>query len=109
VVILELKPEFRTDPDQLSLLYISSSNGKLVPLSAVADISTDIGPLSINHTGQAISVTLSFNLLTGYSLGQAVTELNNLAANILPAGITLNYQGTAQAFQSSMAGLEYCL
>ena len=85
VVILELKPEFRTDPNQLSLLYISSSNGQLVPLSAVADVSTDIGPLSINHTGQAISVTLSFNLLNGYSLGQAVAELNNLAANILPA------------------------
>jgi hydrophobic/amphiphilic exporter-1 (mainly G- bacteria), HAE1 family len=105
VVILELKPEFRKDPKDLSLLYVPSSNGQLVPLSAVADISTDVGPLSINHTGQAISVTLSYNLLAGYSLGQSVTEINNLAANILPAGISLNYQGTAQAFQSSMKGL----
>jgi hydrophobic/amphiphilic exporter-1 (mainly G- bacteria), HAE1 family len=105
VVILELKPEFRTDPSNLSLLYVPSTSGQLVPLSAVADISTDIGPLSINHTGQAISVTLSFNLLTGYSLGQAVTEINTLGASVLPVGITLNYQGTAQAFQSSMAGL----
>jgi hydrophobic/amphiphilic exporter-1 (mainly G- bacteria), HAE1 family len=105
VVILELKPEFRKDPKDLSLLYVPSSKGQLVPLSAVADITTDVGPLSINHTGQTISVTLSYNLLSGYSLGQSVTEINNLAANILPAGISLSYQGTAQAYQSSMKGL----
>ena len=55
-MILELKPEFRTDPNNLSLLYIASTSGQLVPMSAVADVSTDIGPLTINHTGQAISV-----------------------------------------------------
>jgi HAE1 family hydrophobic/amphiphilic exporter-1 len=105
VVILELKPEFRTDPNSLSLLYVTSNNGQLVPLKAVADIETNLGPLSINHTGHSISVTLSFNLSPGFSLGQAVAEIDNLAANILPAGITYNYKGTAQAYQSSMKGL----
>ena len=105
IVILELKPEFRKDPESLSLLYVTSSSGQPVPLKTIADIKTDLGPLSINHTGQQISVTLSFNLLTGYTLGQAVTEINTLAANVLPASIACVYQGSAQAFQSSMQGL----
>ncbi len=105
VVILELKPEFRTDPNSLSLLYVTSSKGQLVPLKAVADIETNLGPLSINHTGHSISVTLSFNLSSGFSLGQASTEIDNLAANILPASITCSYKGTAEAYQSSMKGL----
>jgi hydrophobic/amphiphilic exporter-1 (mainly G- bacteria), HAE1 family len=105
IVILELKPEFRTDPEKLSMLYVTSNTGQLVPLQAVADIKTDNGPLSINHTGQEISVTLSFDLITGYTLGQAVTEINTLATSVLPASISLVYQGSAQAFESSMRGL----
>jgi HAE1 family hydrophobic/amphiphilic exporter-1 len=105
IVILELKPEFKTDPDSLSLLYVQSGNGQLVPLKAVADIKRDIGPLSINHTGHSISVTLSFNLAPGYTLGQAVDEINKMAANVLPASITCSFQGTAQVFESSMKGL----
>jgi len=105
IVIMELKPEFKTDPDSLSSLYVTSSSGQLVPLKAVADIKRDLGPLSINHTGHSISVTLSFNLSPGYTLGQAVTEVNNLSANVLPASITSNFQGTAQVYQSSMKGL----
>ena len=105
IVILELKPEFKTDPDSLSLLYVQSSNGQLVPLKAVADIKRGIGPLSINHTGHSISVTLSFNLAPGYTLGQAIDEINKMAADVLPASITCSYQGTAQVFESSMKGL----
>jgi HAE1 family hydrophobic/amphiphilic exporter-1 len=105
IVILEVKPEFKTDPDSLSLLYVQSSNGQLVPLKAVADIKRGIGPLSINHTGHSISVTLSFNLAPGYTLGQAIDEINQMAVNVLPASITCSYQGTAQVFESSMKGL----
>jgi hydrophobic/amphiphilic exporter-1 (mainly G- bacteria), HAE1 family len=104
-VILELKPEFSRDINSLGSLYLTSSNGKLVPLSAVADIKTGLGPLSISHTGHQPSVTLSFNLLSGNSLGDAVTEINKLAANVLPSTITCRLQGTAQAYQSSMQGL----
>jgi len=104
-VILELKPEFNRDIDSFSSLYMTSSNGQLVPLRAVADIKTGLGPLSISHTGHQISVTLSFNLLPGKSLGDAVNEVNTLAANVLPSTITCRLQGTAQAYQSSMQGL----
>ncbi|MDA8404841.1 MAG: efflux RND transporter permease subunit [Desulfobacteraceae bacterium] len=104
-VIMEVQPGFQQKPADLSMLYVRSDAGNLVPLSAVAGISTSLGPLSINHTGQQISVTLSFNLKQNYPLGQAVNEINKLAASVLPAGITTNFQGTAQAFQDSMQGL----
>jgi hydrophobic/amphiphilic exporter-1 (mainly G- bacteria), HAE1 family len=104
-VILEVLPDFQKQPADLSMLYVRSDTGKLVPLSAVAEIGKSLGPLSINHTGQQISVTLSFNLKQNYPLGQAVDEINILAASVLPAGITTGFQGTAQAFQDSMEGL----
>ncbi len=104
-VIMELKPEYQLDPAALSLLYITSSSGRQVPLKAVADIHKGLGPLSINHTGQQISVTLSFNLLPGYTLGQAVNEVDKLSRSVLPASITTSFQGTAQAFQDSLKGL----
>ncbi len=104
-VIIELKPEYQLDPRALSLLYVTSSTGRQVPLQAVADITKDLGPLSVNHTGQQISVTLSFNLLPGYTLGQAVSEVDTLAGTVLPASITTSFQGTAQAFQDSLKGL----
>jgi len=104
-VIMELLPEFQQDPKAMSLLYVTSGNGQQVPLNAVADIRQTLGPLSVNHTGQQISVTLSFNLLPDYPLGKAVSEINKLATSVLPASITTGFQGTAQAFQSSMQGL----
>jgi hydrophobic/amphiphilic exporter-1 (mainly G- bacteria), HAE1 family len=104
-VIIELKPEFSRDMDSLASLYLTSSNGELVPLKAVADIKTGLGPLSISHTGHQISVTLSFNLLPGASLGDAVTSVENLAAQVLFSTITCRLQGTAQAYASSMQGL----
>jgi len=104
-VILELQPEFQLDPSTLSTLYVRSSAGQLVPLGAVATLRTGLGPLSVNHSGQIPSVTLSFNLRPGASLGQAVDEVNRVAREILPATISTAFQGTAQAFQSSMQGL----
>ncbi len=104
-VILEVAPQFQKAPSDLSLLYVSSSSGQLVPLTSLADISEDLGPLAINHTGQQISVTLSFNLKPNYPLGQAVKDVDALAASTLPSTIRTSFQGTAQAFQSSIKGL----
>jgi len=104
-VILELEPRYQMDPAALAMLYVRSSSGQLVPLNALARLTQDYGPLTINHSGQLLAVTISFNLKTGYSLGDAVTALDNLARRMLPATITASFQGTAQVFQSSMKGL----
>jgi HAE1 family hydrophobic/amphiphilic exporter-1 len=104
-VILELKPEYQLDASALSLLYIRSSSGALVPLDAVAKITRGYGPLTINHSGQLPSVTVSFNLGSGFALGDAVSSLNELARRLLPPTITANFQGTAQVFESSIRNL----
>ncbi|MGH9468785.1 MAG: efflux RND transporter permease subunit [Terriglobia bacterium] len=104
-VIAELLPQYQRGPLDLSELYIRSSNGSLVPLSAVAHVTENLGPLAVNHTGQLPSVTLSFNLKPGLSLGQAVSEVQQLAHQALPASIATSFQGAAQAFQSSLSNL----
>jgi HAE1 family hydrophobic/amphiphilic exporter-1 len=104
-VIMELLPQYQMDPSALSMLYIRSSSGQLVPLNAVANLSRGVGPLSVNHLGQLPSVTISFNLRPGVALGDAVTAVDKLARATLPANISTSFQGTAQAFQSSMKGL----
>ncbi len=108
-VIMDVLPQYQRDPEALSMLYVHSSSGQLVPLSAVARISQGLGPLSINHTGQLPSVTISFNLKPGVSLGDAVAQVQKLALQTLPATVTTSFQGTAQAFQSSMKGLGWLL
>jgi hydrophobic/amphiphilic exporter-1 (mainly G- bacteria), HAE1 family len=108
-VIVELDPRFQRDPDQLSKLYVSSSKGTLVPLDAVAKLTRTVGPLSVNHSGQLPSVTISFNLKPGVSIGDAVNEITKLARENLPSTISTNFQGTAQAFQSSLQGLGFLL
>ncbi len=111
-VILEVEPQFQRDPDALGQLYITSSvtdtNGqpKLVPLSAVARLTRNLGPMSISHVGQLPSVTISFNLVPGVSLGTAVEQVQKLQAELhLPATISASFQGSAQVFQSSSQGL----
>ncbi len=104
-VIVELKPEFQLNPSALDMLYIRSVNNQLVPLSAVANVTTDVGPLTINHQGQLPAVTISFNLAPDTPLSQAVDSINQIARQTLPATITTGFQGTAQAFQKSMQGL----
>jgi hydrophobic/amphiphilic exporter-1 (mainly G- bacteria), HAE1 family len=104
-VILQVAPEFQQDPTALSMLYVRSSSGKLVPLSTVASMTTSAGPLSVSHTGQLPSVTISFNLRPGYALGDAVTAIQAAATATLPATVTTRFQGTAQAFQDSLQGL----
>jgi HAE1 family hydrophobic/amphiphilic exporter-1 len=104
-VIMELDPQFQKDPQALSLVYVRASSGQLVPLSTIARFSTTIGPTVVNHSGQLPSVTLSFNLKPGTSLGDAVTQIEKVAKATLPASVSTSFQGTAQAFQSSLQGL----
>ena len=104
-VIMELLPEFQTDLSALDLLYVRAKSGTLVPLSSVTTTKTTIGPQLVNHTGQIPSVTLSFNLREGVALGQAVTEVEQAAREVLPDGITTGFSGAAQAFQDTQRGL----
>ena len=105
-VILELKPEYQRDANSISLLYVrSKTTGQLVPLSGIANLTSTLGPLSVNHLGQLPAVTISFNLKPGFSIGDAVRQINDLARSDLPPTITTAFQGNAQAFQSSLSGL----
>jgi HAE1 family hydrophobic/amphiphilic exporter-1 len=104
-VILELLPEYQRDPAALQLLYLRAQGGNLVPLTAVASASNDVGPLSVNHSGQLPSVTLSFNLPPNVALGDAVDEVQKAARQTLPSTISTGFSGTAQAFQASQQGL----
>jgi HAE1 family hydrophobic/amphiphilic exporter-1 len=111
-VILQVAPEFQRDAAAMSMLYVRSNNipagasqGPLIPLNTVATTSTDAGPLTVSHTGQLPSVTISFNLKPGYALGDAVTAIKQTAAANVPATISTMFQGTAQAFQDSLNGL----
>ncbi|HZT30707.1 MAG TPA: multidrug efflux RND transporter permease subunit [Bryobacteraceae bacterium] len=108
-VILEVEPRYQRDPNGLSLLYVRSSAGRLVPLSAVARLSPGVGPLTVPHLGQLPSVTISFNLKPGASLGEAVDQVEELARNTLPDTISTSFQGVAQAFQSSLKGMGFLL
>jgi len=111
-VVFEVLPQFQRDPDALGQLYITSSqtgtNGlpKLIPLSAVAKLTRTVGPTSISHVGQLPSVTISFNLAPGVSLGTAVTQLQKIETQMqLPVTITGSFQGAAAVFQSSFRGM----
>ena len=105
-VILELEPQYQDSPEALSLLHVRSGPGALVPLSAVARIEHGISPLIVTHQGQLPSVTLSFNLKKGVALSQAIEEVNKVVAELrIPPTLIGSFQGTAQAFQSSLAGM----
>jgi len=105
-VILELAPQFQADPAILAKLHVRSTSGKLVALDTVVTATRNSQALTVNHQGQLPSVTISFNLLPGVSLGQAVDRIKVLEDELqLPASLTTRLQGTAQAFQSSAQGL----
>jgi HAE1 family hydrophobic/amphiphilic exporter-1 len=104
-VVLQVEKRFQSDPDMLSELYVHSSSGQLVPLSAVSKFTTGVGPLTVNHSGQLPSVTMSFDLDSGVALGQVVGEVQHLAESMLPISVTTSFQGSAQAFQQSLTGL----
>ncbi|HEY3114178.1 MAG TPA: efflux RND transporter permease subunit [Gemmatimonadaceae bacterium] len=105
MVIMELLPQFQQDVNALRMLYVRSEKGDLVPLSAVANITQGVGPLSITHAGQLPAVTISFNTRPGVALGQATAAVEAAAALTVPSTITMSFSGTAQAFQASQQGL----
>jgi hydrophobic/amphiphilic exporter-1 (mainly G- bacteria), HAE1 family len=102
-------PRFQNFTDSLSLLYLKSADGALVPLESVTKRVEDVGPQSIAHSGQLPSVTVSFNLKPGAALGDAVDQVQELAAAKLPANITTSFTGTAKAFQDSLKNLNVLL
>jgi len=104
-VILELEPRYQMDPSALSMLYVHSNTGQLVPLSTLATLARNTGPLTVNHLGQLPAVTISFNLKPGISLGDAEHAVEELSRTTLPQTVSASFQGAAQAFQSSMKGL----
>ena len=104
--ILEVAPEFLSDPNALSRLYVRANTGKLVPLDSVARFERKSQVLTVNHLGQLPSVTISFNLAPGVALGTAVDSIRAAEKEIgMPVSVTGSLQGTAQAFQASLKGL----
>jgi len=103
-VVLELDPSFLQSAAGLRHVYATASDGSQVPLGAVARFAQETTPLAVNHSGQFPSVTLSFNLRPGFALGDAVAEIERAEREMhLPASIRGSFQGTAQAFQESLA------
>jgi HAE1 family hydrophobic/amphiphilic exporter-1 len=103
-VILRVAPEYATDASALNLLHVRTPGGQ-VPLSSLTRTETGVGPLSVNHSGQLPSVTLSFNVRQGVALSAAVEQVEAMAREVLSPSITTSFQGSAQAFQESTRGL----
>jgi len=104
-VVMETVPEAQLDATALQRFYMPGTGGRLVPLADVATFENVVGPLSIPHSGQMASVTISFNLAPGIALGGAVDHVKQVAAQTLPASIRAAFNGTAQAFEQSQKGL----
>ncbi|MCX6629754.1 MAG: efflux RND transporter permease subunit [Candidatus Solibacter sp.] len=104
-VLLEMLPKFQQHTDGLDMIYLKSDTGVMVPLNAVASAVPRAGPQSIPHSGQLPSVTISFALRPGTSLGQATSDIEDAARSTLPATITGAFQGTAKVFQDSMRNM----
>jgi hydrophobic/amphiphilic exporter-1 (mainly G- bacteria), HAE1 family len=111
-VVMEITPSLQGDPDSLKKIYLKSPlTNQMVPLSAMIKFDTQhVTYLSIQHQGQFPAVTLSFNLAPGAALGDAVTAIDRVSLDMhLPATINGNFQGTAQAFQSSLKSQPYLI
>jgi hydrophobe/amphiphile efflux-1 (HAE1) family protein len=103
-VVLEVAPQFQTDPAALSRIYVTGTGGAQVPLGTIAKFSNKIAPLTVSHQGQFPAVTLSFNLAPGTALGQAVERIQQMQRELhVPITLDGTFQGTAQAFQSSLS------
>jgi hydrophobic/amphiphilic exporter-1 (mainly G- bacteria), HAE1 family len=108
-VLLEVDRRFQDDHDKISALRIRSQDGHLVPMDSLVRFTTQAGLTTVNHYGQSTAVTLSFDLLPGYALGDVVGQIEELAASKLPDSVTARFQGTAQAFQESTRNLTLLL
>lgn len=108
-VLLELDQKFQRDINALRSLYVQASTGQMVPIQAVANIKIGVGPVSVSHYGQLLSVVLSFNLRPGLSIGEAVSHVKEIAGEVLPAGVTFLVAGNAQAFEEAFRTLPVLL
>ena len=105
-VILEVSPEFRSDPDGLAKIYVQNASNRLVALDTFVKLRNEVAPLEINHQGQLPAVTLSFNLAPDVSLGTAIEQIRAMERRIgLPPTVTTTFGGTAAAFEESMANV----
>ncbi len=104
-VLLELEPKYQSQTDSLKNVAFKTSNGEVVPLESVVKYKDSVGPQSINHSGQLPSVSVSFGLKPGVSLGQATAHVKQVADRILPATVTTSFEGSAKVFQQSMSNL----
>ena len=104
-VLLELLPEYRQHLDALKLLYLRSIRDEMIPLDTISKVTMDAGPMTIPHSGLLPSVTLSFGLRPGFSLGEATNTIEKAAQETLSPGITGTFQGTAKVFQDSMRNM----
>jgi len=103
-VVMEADPQFQQTPDSLKNIYVHSSNGSQIPLSAFTTVTTAPSALALNHQGQFPVVTLSFNLAPDTSLGDAVNAINKVKQEIgMPASVQATFQGTAAAFLKSLS------
>src|SRR5438309_11634701 len=101
---MEVDPQFQQNPDSLKSIYVKSSNGTQVPLSAFTRFEPGAAALALNHQGQFPVVTLSFNLAPNAALGDAVNAINSVKQDLnMPPSIQATFQGTAAAFQTSLA------
>ncbi|MSQ04828.1 MAG: efflux RND transporter permease subunit [Nitrosomonadaceae bacterium] len=101
-VIMQVADEYRADESAFDKIYIRGKNNTLVPLSSVASVEREIGPISVNHAGQLAALTISFNLAPGIALGEATKRIDQFKQNLnMPVSILTNYAGDAAAFQAS--------
>ncbi len=108
-VILELLPQFRSNPLALSMLYVRSKSGQLVRLDTLVDVTEGTGPMTVNHSGQLPSVTISFDLAPGVALDQTMAEVQKTAHQKLPDTVNADFEGTASSFKSSMGTAGFLL
>src|SRR3954471_16462257 len=104
-VVMEAVPSAQVDATVLEHFYVPASGGRQIPLPEVANFEMTTGPQSVAHSGQMASMTISFNLAQGVSLGAATVEVDRIARETLPATISGGFSGTAQAFQDSQRGM----
>jgi HAE1 family hydrophobic/amphiphilic exporter-1/multidrug efflux pump len=109
-IVLEVDPRFQLDTEALARIYIRSSGGQLVPLSAFTQVGRSVAPLVLNHQGQFPAVTLSFALAPGVALSEAIAAVENARETIgMPPAVEASFQGTAQAFQASLSSEPYLI
>ncbi len=108
-VTLELERKYQSDIGAMDSLFITAPGGAMVPLSAVAEVKSGVGPVSVAHVGQLPGVVLSFNLAPGVSVGDAVVAVQDIASEVVPAGISSAFTGSAKAFQEAFRSLPLLL